>query len=242
MKNLKKSIIYIVIMSLILLTCTGCSLKKTEENKSKDKTLAEVNYIEDSLIKIINKYAKGEYSKEETVQNGTETVTTIDWDSMLKDEKDLLESLDTVILDLSELDIKNEDVIKLSSEINNLIILTTEENISGVLYKIRDIYSLIPEYMKTFENDTDLINKKNIKRLVISCYSLVVDGKWEEAKTEALNLETKYKEMMNDLKYAENNSYNLNNIYVLVEEFKNSIGLENIELISLKYITLIEKI
>lgn len=161
---------------------------------------------------------------------------------MLKDEKDLLESLDTVILDLSELDIKNEDVIKLSSEINNLIILTTEENISGVLYKIRDIYSLIPEYMKTFENDTDLINKKNIKRLVISCYSLVVDGKWEEAKAEALNLETKYKEMMNDLKYAENNSYNLNNIYVLVEEFKNSIGLENIELISLKYITLIEKI
>ncbi len=242
MKNLKKSIIYIVIMSLVLLTCTGCSLKKTEENKSKDKTLAEVNYIEDSLIKIINKYAKGEYSKEETVQNGTETVTTIDWDSMLKDEKDLLESLDTVILDLSELDIKNEDVIKLSSEINNLIILTTEENISGVLYKIRDIYSLIPEYVKTFENDTDLINKKNIKRLVISCYSLVVDGKWEEAKTEALNLETKYKEMMNDLKYAENNSYNLNNIYVLVEEFKNSIGLENIELISLKYITLIEKI
>lgn len=242
MKNLKKSIIYIVIMSLILLTCTGCSLKKTEENKSKDKTLAEVNYIEDSLIKIINKYAKGEYSKEETVQNGTETITTIDWDSMLKDEKDLLESLDTVILDLSELDIKNEDVIKLSSEINNLIILTTEENISGVLYKIRDIYSLIPEYMKTFENDTDLINKKNIKRLVISCYSLVVDGKWEEAKAEALNLETKYKEMMNDLKYAENNSYNLNNIYVLVEEFKNSIGLENIELISLKYITLIEKI
>ncbi len=242
MKNLKKSIIYIVIMSLILLTCTGCSLKKTEENKSKDKTLAEVNYIEDSLIKIINKYAKGEYSKEETVQNGTETVTTIEWDSMLKDEKDLLESLDTVILDLSELDIKNEDVIKLSSEINNLIILTTEENISGVLYKIRDIYSLIPEYMKTFENDTDLINKKNIKRLVISCYSLVVDGKWEEAKAEALNLETKYKEMMNDLKYAENNSYNLNNIYVLVEEFKNSIGLENIELISLKYITLIEKI
>lgn len=220
MKNLKKSIIYIVIMSLILLTCTGCSLKKTEENKSKDKTLAEVNYIEDSLIKIINKYAKGEYSKEETVQNGTETVTTIEWDSMLKDEKDLLESLDTVILDLSELDIKNEDVIKLSSEINNLIILTTEENISGVLYKIRDIYSLIPEYMKTFENDTDLINKKNIKRLVISCYSLVVDGKWEEAKAEALNLETKYKEMMNDLKYAENNSYNLNNIYVLVEEFK----------------------
>lgn len=194
------------------------------------------------MIKIINKYAKGEYSKEETVQNGTETVTTIDWDSMLKDEKDLLESLDTVILDLSELDIKNEDVIKLSSEINNLIILTTEENISGVLYKIRDIYSLIPEYMKTFENDTDLINKKNIKRLVISCYSLVVDGKWEEAKAEALNLETKYKEMMNDLKYAENNSYNLNNIYVLVEEFKNSIGLENIELISLKYITLIEKI
>lgn len=242
MKNLKKSIIYIVIMSLILLTCTGCSLKKTEENKSKDKTLAEVNYIEDSLIKIINKYAKGEYSKEETVQNGTETVTTIEWDSMLKDEKDLLESLDTVILDLSELDIKNEDVIKLSSEINNLIILTTEENISGVLYKIRDIYSLIPEYMKTFENDTDLINKKNIKRLVISCYSLVVDGKWEEAKAEALNLETKYKEMMNDLKYAENNSYNLNNIYVLVEEFKNSIGIENIELVSLKYITLIEKI
>lgn len=232
MNKLVKLLLFYWLIIVLLFLLTGCTMNKEEENKEELKTTAEINYIDDTIIKILNKYAKGEYFENDAVN----------WEGIINDEKALLVSLDTIILDLSELKIKNEDITKLSSEINNLIILTNEENEVGMISKLKDIYSLIPEYLASFEKDENIINKKRIKYLIVSVYDLANQGKWEEANAEILNLENKYKEMMNDINYAENNSYNLNNVYVLIEEFKNAINLENSKLINLKYINLIETI
>lgn len=233
MKKIKKFFIYNLIIICMLMSLVGCSKNENKDDeKSKSKTEAEINYVEDSVLKILNKYAKGEYIKEDN---------SIDWKTIQGDEKNLLNSLDTIVLDLSELNVKNEDIVKLSDEINNLIVVTSEENEVLMVSKLKDIYSLIPSILQTFEKDQNVINKKKIRELILSCYSLANEDKWDECKTEITNLENKYKEMMNDLNYAENNSYNLNNVYVLIEEFKNSIELENKELINLKYVNLIEK-
>ena len=55
------------------------------------------------------------------------------------------------------------------------------------------------------------------------------------------NVET-YKDLMNDIQYAEENAYNLNNIYVLLEEFSNAIQTENYDLIRMKYIVTVENL
>lgn len=232
MKNIKKVFIYNLIIICMILILSGCSLNEDEEDKSKLKTEAEINYVEDSVLKILNKYAKGEYVKEDD---------TIDWKSIQNDEKSLLSSLDTIVLDLSELNVRNEDIVRLSDEINNLIIITSEEDEILLVSKLKDIYSLIPSIVQSYEKDKNIVNKKKVRELILSCYNFALQDKWDEAKNEITNLENKYKEMMNDLNYAENNSYNLNNVYVLIEEFKNAIELQNKDIINLKYINLIEK-
>lgn len=234
MKKIREFFIYNIIIIFILVCLTGCSLNKNNEEKSKSKTESEINYVEDTVLKILNKYAKGEYHKKDDNN-------IIDWKSIQDDEKNLLSSLDTIILDLSEIDVKNEDVINLSNELNNLIVITSEEDEALMVSKLKDIYSLIPGFVESFEKDQNIVNKKRLRELIISCYNLANQEKWDDAKTEITNLENKYKEMMNDLNYAENNSYNLNNVYVLIEEFKNAIELQNREIINLKYINLIEK-
>lgn len=232
MNKTKKNLIYIIFCMCLIFILSGCSVDDNGSEKIESKTESEVNYIEDSLLKILNKYAKGEYQNEDN---------SIDWDSIKDDEKNLLNSLDTIVLDLSEVNVKNEDIIKLSDEINTLIIVTSEENEVQMISKLKDIYSLIPDILQNFEKDQNIINKKRVRSLIISCYSFVVQDKWEDAKIEMNNLENKYKEMMNDLNYAENNSYNLNNVYVLIEELKNAIEIQNREIVNLKYINLIEK-
>lgn len=232
MKKISEIFIVSLTIGLIILSLTGCSIKNEEENKSKNKTTSEIDYVEDSIIKIINKYAKGEYLKDDVLE----------WKNILEDEKILMDSVDTIVLDLSEIDIKDEDIIKLSNEINNLIIATKDNDEVKLISKLKDIYLLIPEYLKAIEKDENIINKKRVTSLIISTYDFVNQDRWEDAKKEVVNLENKYKEMMNNLKYAEENSYNLNNIYVLIEEYKNAINLENKELINLKLVNLLEKI
>lgn len=233
MKKIKKFFVYNLIMISLIMNLSGCNITKEDDEKIKTKTEAEINYVEDSILKILNKYAKGEYYEEDK---------KIDWNNIKNDEKSLLNSLDTIVLDLAEIKVNNEDIINLSDELNNLIITTSKEDEKLFVSKIKDIYSLIPKILYNFENDKNIINKKEIRKLIISCYSLANEEKWEECKNEILNLENKYKEMMNDVNYSENNAYNLNNVYVLIEEYKNAVELENMDLINLKYINLIEKI
>ena len=48
--------------------------------------------------------------------------------------------------------------------------------------------------------------------------------------------------MSDNLEYMKEYSYSLNKIYILVEEFKNAVDLEQADLAKIKYINFIEKI
>ena len=48
--------------------------------------------------------------------------------------------------------------------------------------------------------------------------------------------ENKYKEMMDDIDYMKEYKYNLNKVYILLGELKNSIYSEEINLSKMKYI------
>lgn len=61
-------------------------------------------------------------------------------------------------------------------------------------------------------------------------------------KCGANNTVETYKGLMNDIHYAEENAYNLNKIYILLEEFNNAIQTENYDLIRMKYIVTVENL
>lgn len=228
MKSEIKKWIFILIMLFLL---TGCSISTQNETSIEDKTKAELTYIEDSIFNIVNKYAKGEYLKDDV----------LDWESILDDEKKINDTLDTIILDLSELDINQEDILKLSSEVNNLIITTSAQNEAELLTRLNNIYTLIPKYLDKFWNNKNDVQDKELKSLVLASYSLANNGNWVEAKTSMQSAIDKYNGMMNSVEYMQENSYQLNKRYVLLGEIKNAIDLENNNLVKLKFINFIEK-
>ena len=61
-------------------------------------------------------------------------------------------------------------------------------------------------------------------------------------ETRTINWIQNYKNLMNDNDYAKENSYNLNKIYILLQEYKNSLITQNYDLISIKYINTIENL
>ena len=94
---------------------------------------------------------------------------------------------------------------------------------------------------KAFENKNEL-KQLELKTQIVSSYVYANLLNWELASETINQAEIKYKEMMDDVDYMKEYSYNLNKVFVLLSELKNAINLQEVELVKLKYVNFIEKI
>lgn len=235
MKNNTKKYIYyaklILVICLILFILSGCSASNADD-KIKAKVSSEINYFENEIFAILVKYAKGEYNTE----NG------LDWNGMYKESRKITESWSSVVLDLSKLNISKEQINGLGQDLSNIIISISSENLLDVFNYLYSAYSRLPEIKKLYsENDIE-IRKLEFKKLVVLAYKQAEEGNFESSKNEIKNASDKYSDMMNDVNYSKENSYNLNKIFVEIEELKSAIDLENLPLIRIRFVNFIEEI
>ena len=231
-EKLNKFLKYILFIIFCLFCMTGCSLNN-EDKTIQDKTNEEIKNLEEEIFTVVNKYTKGEYQSEDKIK----------WQDVNDDAQKINDVLDTIMLDLSEVNISNEELITLRNEINNILIAISNEDEKVFLDKISYVYSLLPTYLEKYEgNDKNKVNIMKLKSLVLSSFSFCNSLEWEDAKSTVISAENKYKEMMDDVDFMKEHSYNLNKIYILLEEFKNAVNLEELELSKQKYISFIEKI
>lgn len=230
--NKKENFKFIFLISFLILFLTGCSLQEENPKTIQDKTNEEISYIEDEIFTIVNKYIRGEYNDD---------TGGIKWDDVNKEVQNLNSVLDTIMLDLSELEITNDELVNLRNEVNNLSISVTNKDDYNLLQKSSYIYSLLPTYMEKYSQDKNKIDNMKLKSLVLSALVQANFLEWDTAKNTALLVENKYKEMMDNVDYMKEYSYNLNKTYILIGEFKNAIDLEEVELTKQKYINFIDK-
>ncbi len=229
---MKKTIKNIVLLIFCLFILTGCSLEEENKDLMKEKTVEELQFIEDAIFNITNKYAKGEYIKDED----------LDWSSILNDEKKINEVLDTIILDLAEINISPENLVLFSNELNNLLTITIAENEEELLARLQTLYALIPTFLNEFSDSKSDVKDKELNSIVLSSFSFANIGDWDSAKNTIQTAIDKYNnEMMNDVDYMQQRTYSLNKVYVLLGEVKNAIDLENLGLLKLKFVNFIEK-
>ena len=230
--NKKENFKFIFLISFLILFLTGCSLQEENQKTIQDKTNEEISYIEDEIFTIVNKYIRGEYNDD---------TGGIKWDDVNKEVQNLNSVLDTIMLDLSELEITNDELVNLRNEVNNLSISVTNKDDYNLLQKSSYIYSLLPTYMEKYSQDKNKIDNMKLKSLVLSALVQANFLEWDTAKNTALLVENKYKEMIDNVDYMKEYSYNLNKTYILIGEFKNAIDLEEVELTKQKYINFIDK-
>lgn len=211
---------------------TGCSVNERSEMTIKDKTKEEINYIENKLLLVLNRYAKKEYGND----------GEYNWDAINEDILGLNNQLDTMILDFYELEITNDEIIDFRDSVNKLLISAANEDISLVLTYLNDLYSKLPNYYAKSDIDRNKVMQFELKSLIVSSFTKAELLEWEESKRLIDEAENKYKGMMDDIDYMKEYKYNLNKIYILIGEVKNAIYSEEINLTRMKYINFIEKI
>lgn len=223
---------YILFIFSILFILSGCSINNEENEKTiQDKVNEEINFLENKTFTITNKYAKGEYLVDEK----------LNWKDISKEVEEINLSIDTIIQDLSELDISNEDILALRNEVNSLLISSGNEDEYNLLQRTSYLYSLLPNYLEKYSDDKNQVDVMKLKSLILSSFVQANFLEWDTAKNTIVLAEAKYNEMMNNVDYMKEYSNNLNKIYVLLEELKNAIELQEVELTKVKFVNFIEK-
>ena len=226
----RRKFVFFCIISILIFILTGCSPK--EEPQINDKLNAEISYIEDLIFKITNKYAKKEYIEDDK----------INFDYIKDDVNRINDSSAMLIVDLTEINISNEEILNFSNHLNDLIITIGEKDETKMINDLSQMYADLLMFKSSYAKNKNEIKKSEIKKEVLDIFNLSNKSEFDTANEKIENVIQNYKNLMNDNDYAKENAYNLNKIYILLEEYKNSLITQNYDLISIKYINTIENL
>ena len=226
----KVGLMSFVISLILLFVLTGC--QKMESADIKTKLNAELEYVEDLIFKISNKYAKVEYFEEDKFK----------WEEVKDDIEKINSSWGTLVLDLTEVNVQNQDIIDFSNTLNNLLITVSNEDDVEMIDRLNQLYEKVIIFKEAYSENKNQIKKNKIKSEVLSIFDLANKDDYDSAKKKATEVVETYKGYMNDISYAEENAYNLNKIYILLEEYSNAVQTQNYDLIRMKYIVTVESL
>ena len=248
--------ILVFLFGISVICLTGCS--DSEKELLDDKILSELNYIESNIFDVVYKYASGEYEEdilndevvtkiseltenEITIDSSTLEMKVINFDKLGEDVKKINNSLDVLLIDLTEKNIDKSLITDVSQDVNNLIVNVSQNNINVVL---RDINEIEKSIINNIDKLSIKESEKKIQKVKADILNVFVNCMIYEDKTSSKeiinNLIDKYQEYLNDQEFVSDNKYLVNNIYVLLQELKTAVDLENNELIKVKYLNLIE--
>lgn len=222
-KFFKIGIIIIIVISLFILT--GCRDDSVELlNKKID---SEMDYIENEIFRIVKKYMSNQYLSENK---------ELDWGLIKEDLSSLNESYSVLITDFIQKGFEKGDVLRFEEGLNNVNLRLEEKNDIQFLLALSDLYSLIPECEYKYFGYNSEVSIRTIANYnlysIISC----MQGDFDKANQFCLDAEQEYINLTKDTEYLKDNSYYVNRIYVVLQEYKISLNENNIELAIIKYL------
>lgn len=163
----------------------------------------------------------------------------IDW-NYIKNTVELLHtSWTTIMIDLHSLNIKNDDILSFSNNLDALILNIEKEDKRSTLNSLASLYAIIPIYISQYSNDNYEENLAYTKAYIINSYVLLEDDKWENMQAEVTKAQEYFNLVINSINEKSSKIFT-NKTYVLLNEMKNSINLKDKKLYYMKYKNLME--
>lgn len=226
----------IIIMSVFIFLFTILSIitfimaKNTKDINHDDaeKTNSQIEYIDYQIIKLLNEFDN--YSSNHFTQ-----VDIINWDQLEQEVEILYASWNSIIVDFSNLQIDNNALTDFGKKLDNIMINIQNKNINQTLVTISDLYGLLTKFTESYHVDTILKNDIITKNYLIKSYSLLYTDNWTLISENVHNAAKTFYANINMVEISENQKFNLNKIYVAINELKNATSNQNKDLFYIKY-------
>ena len=225
-----RKIIIIFMMSIIyLFLLTGCDENLTEDEIIKEKISTELEFIENTTNLIIEKYLSDDY-----LENGE-----INWEKIQMDFKEVSNSSSIIILDLTSLQIENNNILEFENKINEINLAIENKSELEFLRASKDFYKQISNYLNTILPDNNILYKEiEVKSYLFeSLYYCMID-EYDFGLNSIETAENLYDNLMNNVDYLRENSYKVNRVYIAIQEMKLCVQNQEKENVISKYINI----
>ena len=138
-------------------------------------------------------------------------------------------------------------------EVNGKGIVSAKPDVASIYFTVESkektaenfakLYSLLPELTKKSEVQVLKIDILEVKSNIINAYASIESKSWEKAESEVSKAEKSMEIVMSDIsKKEDQRKYNINKIYIQIEEIKNSLSTKEAEIFYIKYKNLIQEL
>ena len=165
----------------------------------------------------------------------TNDKSEIDWDYIKTNTEIIYSTWPSMIVDLHELNVKNEDILNFSSTLDQVTLSAKQEDKTVMLNNLASLYALLPNYRSQISKDMQEINIDYTKSCVLNAYAFVEQDKWDEVKKQIQNAISYFSNIMNSINSNEQKQSQISKIYVSLNELNNTIDKKDKELFYIKY-------
>lgn len=269
LKKIIKNLILILFIIIVVITLTGCSKQKTDEEQLRDKNISEIQYIDNYILLMLNNInnidLKQYNTKIENTENLNEVLkeeensksndvqysmiqTTIlnsdkstNWQNLKIQIENLNKIWPSIIVDLYKANVENNKLTDFSDLLNVCIGNIKKEDKVETLKNLSRLYEYIPIYLEKIVDDNQQLAISRTKIDVIKAYVNINLENWEELKSNLENAISNFEIVVNNVNETEK-EYNVKKAYVLLQEFKNSVNTHDMEILFSKYKNLMEEL
>lgn len=160
-----------------------------------------------------------------------------------KDVEKIYTSLYSTTLDLYQTSLNQQDIVNFNKEYDNLTKAVKEENKDATLIELVKLYDYIPKFI---ENCTDDEKEKIViktKNDLFKAYSILDKENWNEISDNVNNSTQEFTKLVTNINTKEiGKQYNINKIYVIINELQNAITLKDKDIFLIKYKNLLEEL
>ena len=214
------------------------SLEENDKDKSKENDKSE----EESTNSDQSKELTTNYIVEEKGILNT-NLNDLDWDYLKNNIERLYNIWTTTIIDLNSANINNNDILSFSNILDYTTISAKNEDKTAVLNNLASLYSYIPTFLSQIKSDNKKIQLSKTINSLLNSYVFVNQNDWDSAEINIEESIASYMQIINNVdeksKYSQNK---VTRIYVLLNELKNSILLNDKEIYFIKYKNLLEEL
>lgn len=233
----------------IILESYKVSISKIREENATEKSGAnssDKKSGEKSETKGEESETSGEQTKLTKMEQelvGKEEDGEIDWNWMEGKTETLYSAWSTIVLDLYDIDVESSKILEFSNLLDKTVIDIKNKDEKSVAQTYAGLYSLVVDFSKKTEMGKEKKAAIEIKGDIIKAYAHVSSEDWDSVQAEIASAEKKATNLVNEVnKEDKPKKYNINKMYILLEELKNSLDTKERRIFYIKYKNLIEEI
>lgn len=166
----------------------------------------------------------------------------INWDTVKSDVELMYTTIPTMTLDLYQTNINQEDILKFNQEYDNLSKAIKEEDKEKTLEELAKVYEYMPKFIENCTDDSSESIIARTKSSILNAYSVLDKEDWDSISGSIKSASEEFSKLLTNGNSETKNQYNINKVYIMLNEFQNAVKIEDTEIFLIKYKNIVEEL